>query len=78
VEILEKKLSKILGVKYVAFTTSGSSALMLALHFVSSKLKLKVLVPDRTWVATVHAAYNINHIVNIVDINKKSCKISKE
>ena len=72
VEILEKKLSKALGIKYVAFTTSGSSALMLALHSVTSKSKLKVLVPARTWVATAHAAYNMNHTVNIVDINKKT------
>ena len=72
VKILEKKLSKALGIKYVAFTTSGSSALMLALHSITLKSKLKVLVPARTWVATAHAAYNMNHTVNIVDINKKT------
>jgi len=72
IDILEKKLSKIIGLKYVAFTTSGSSALILALHSVASKQRLKVLVPVRTWVATAHAAYNMNHTVNIVDINKKT------
>ena len=30
----------------------------------------KVLVPDRTWVAAAHAAYNNGHKVLIVDTNK--------
>ena len=71
IEILELKLSKLLQKKYVVFTTSGSSALILALYSISQKKKT-VLIPNRTWVATGHAAYNLNHSIKLVDVNKKT------
>tara|TARA_B110000483_G_scaffold243657_1_gene334951 strand:- start:8287 stop:9348 length:1062 start_codon:yes stop_codon:yes gene_type:complete len=69
IKILEKKLSDILKVKYVVFTTSGSSALTIALRAFPLKLDSKILIPDRTWVATAHAAYNNGHKVLIEDTN---------
>lgn len=70
IEILEKKLSTILKVKHVVFTTSGSSALTIALRAFPLKSKSRVLVPDRTWVATAHAVFNNGHQVVIVDTNQ--------
>jgi dTDP-4-amino-4,6-dideoxygalactose transaminase len=75
IQFLEKKLARMLGVNYIVFTTSGSSALTLALHAVGLKTKMKVTIPDRTWVATAHAAYNMNHILNIVDVSKKTLNL---
>ena len=70
IEIIEKKLSKILKIKYVVFTTSGSSALTIALRAFPLRPNSKVLVPDRTWVATAHAVFNNGHQVSIVDTNQ--------
>ena len=72
VEILEKKLSKLLKKKYVVFTTSCSSALMLALHSLSLKKKRNILIPNRTWVATGHAAYMLNHSIYLADVSKST------
>ena len=70
VEKLEKKISEILKINHVVFTTSGSSALTIALKAFPLNSNSKVLVPDRTWVAAAHAAYNNGHKVLIVDTNK--------
>ena len=52
------------------FTTSGSSALTIALKAFPLNSNSKVLVPDRTWVAAAHAAYNNGHKVLVGDTNK--------
>jgi perosamine synthetase len=72
IEILEKKISKLLKKKYVIFTTSGSSALILALHSLGLKKKVNVLVPNRTWVATAHSAYILNHTIKLAEVNKST------
>ena len=72
IEKLEKKISKILKINHVVFTTSGSSALTIALKAFPLNFKSKVLIPDRTWVAAAHAAYNNGHKVLIVDSNKNN------
>tara|TARA_Y100000992_G_scaffold302572_1_gene277424 strand:+ start:231 stop:1286 length:1056 start_codon:yes stop_codon:yes gene_type:complete len=64
---LESKLAKILKVKYVVYTTSGSSALTLAFFCTNINKKKKVIIPDRTWVATAHAAYNLNYDIQLED-----------
>lgn len=69
IEILEKKISKLLKVKYTVFTTSGSNALLLALSSIPLKEKSKILIPNRTWVATAHAVYNKNFKLEIADVD---------
>ena len=66
---LETKIAKILNVKFVAFTTSGSSALTLAFFCANIKKRKKVLIPNRTWVATAHAAYTLGYKIQLADIN---------
>ena len=74
---LEEKLSKILNKKYVIFTTSGSSALILALNSLNLKKK-NILIPNRTWVATGHAAYNLKYSIKLADVNKGTMNLDIE
>lgn len=66
---LEKKLAKVLNVKFTIFTTSGSSALTLAFYSINIDKKKKIIIPNRTWVATAHAAYNLNFKIQLEDID---------
>ncbi|MDC3206096.1 DegT/DnrJ/EryC1/StrS family aminotransferase, partial [Candidatus Pelagibacter sp.] len=59
----------LLKVKHTVFTTSGSNALLLALNSLPLKKKSKVLIPNRTWVATAHAVYNKNFKLKVVDVD---------
>jgi len=72
ISVLEKKLAKILNVKYVVFTTSGSSALTLAFYCIDINIKKKIVIPNRTWVATAHAAYNLNYKIQLEDMDAKN------
>ena len=72
IEILEKKISKLLKVKHTVFTTSGSNALLLALNSMPLKNKSKILIPNRTWVATAHAVYNKNFKLEIADVDSST------
>lgn len=67
-EEFEKKLAQILHVPYVAVTTSGSAALLLALMALGIKRDDEVIVPNRTWIATAHAALMIGAKVVLVDV----------
>ncbi len=66
---LENKIAKTINVKFVAFTTSGSSALTLAFFCSGINKKKKILIPNRTWVATAHAAYTLGYKIQLEDIN---------
>ena len=52
----EHALAKRLGVKHVVATSSGSTALTLSLMAVGVGPGKEVIVPNRTWIATAHAA----------------------
>ena len=69
IHVLEKALAKILKVKFVIFTTSGSSALTLAFFCSEINKNKKVVIPNRTWVATAHAAYNLKYKIQLEDTN---------
>ena len=69
IHVLEKALATILKVKFVIFTTSGSSALTLAFFCSEINKKKKVVIPNRTWVATAHAAYNLKYKIQLEDTN---------
>ncbi len=64
----EIELSRYLGVKHVIATSSGSTALMLSLLAIGLKPGDEVIVPNRTWIATAHAAHLLGAKVVLVDV----------
>ncbi len=72
---LEDKIKKILNVKHVVLTTSGTSALMMAT--IASDLKPKdfVLAPNLTWVATTNPARIMGAKFILADTLKNSDKV---
>jgi len=66
-EQLENKLAKSLNVPYVTMTTSGSSALVMALLACGIKPSDEVIIPNRTYIATAHAVQLIGANVRLVD-----------
>jgi len=79
----EKQLTEYLGVRNVVATTSGSDALLLSLLAAGVRSNDEVLIPNRTWVATAHAALIIganpvfvesevdSPIISIQDLKRK-------
>ena len=72
---LEKKLKKILDVKHVVLTTSGTSALMMATLALETKNKTKVICTDMTWIATVNPSLICGADVYLVDTIHESQKV---
>jgi perosamine synthetase len=66
----ENNLGEYLGVKHVVATSSGSTALLLALMAVGIRPGDEVIVPNRTWIATAHAAYLLGAKVVLADVEK--------
>jgi perosamine synthetase len=64
----EKKLADYLDIPYVVTTTSGSMALLMSLMVAGVKHGDEVIVPNRTWIATAHAAHMLGAIVKFVDV----------
>ncbi|MBI3394625.1 MAG: DegT/DnrJ/EryC1/StrS family aminotransferase [Spirochaetia bacterium] len=64
----EARLGEYLGVKNVVATSSGSTALLLALMAVGVGPGDEVIVPNRTWIATAHAAHLLGAKVVLVDV----------
>jgi perosamine synthetase len=63
----EVEFAKKIGVAYAVATTSGSVALLMALMAVGIRRDDEVILPDRTFVATAHAAAMIGAKVVLVD-----------
>ncbi len=72
VDSLEKKLGKLLNVKHVILTTSGTSALMMAYLALGAKNNSKVLSSNMNWIATLNPAKILNSKVFVVDTKKMS------
>ncbi len=70
--LLEKRIKKILGVKYVVLTTSGTSSLMMAT--ISSEIKSNDLVyaPNYTWIASVNPAKIMGANIKLIDSKPRS------
>ncbi len=64
----ERRLANYLGVSYAVMTTSGSTALLMSLMIAGVKHGDEVIVPNRTWIATAHAAYMLGAKVKFVDV----------
>ncbi len=64
----EEEFAKALGVSYAVATTSGSTALLLAVMASGIEAGDEVIVPNRTWIATAHAAYMVGAKVILADV----------
>ena len=64
----ERQLAAYLEVPYVVATTSGSTALLMSLWAASVGSGDEVIIPNRTWVATPHAAVLLGAAVRLVDV----------
>jgi len=64
---LEARIAEALGVPYVIVTTSGSVALLISLMALGIGRDDEVIVPNRTWIATAHAAVLLGAKVVLVD-----------
>lgn len=67
-EQLEAQIAAALGVSYVLITTSGSAALLMGLMALDIGRDDEVIVPNRTWIASAHAALLLGAKVVLVDV----------
>ena len=74
-EIL-KKISSLLKTKYVITSTSGTSAIFLALKAINVLPEDEVLVPNITFPATANAVKLTGAKVVLVDVNKNDLLIN--
>ncbi|MDA9162018.1 aminotransferase class I/II-fold pyridoxal phosphate-dependent enzyme [Candidatus Pelagibacter ubique] len=72
---LEDKIKKILNVKHVILTTSGTSSLMMATIAANLKPNDVVLAPNLTWVATTNPARIMGAKFILADTLKHSDKV---
>jgi len=67
-EKLEERLAEALDVPYVVATTSGSTAILMALMALGIKTDDEVIIPNRTWIATAHAPMMLGAKPILVDV----------
>ena len=77
-EAFEADLAELIGVEHVIATSSGTAALMMALIAADVGPGSEVIVPNRTWIATAHAAYLLGAAVVLVDVEKNRPVMSVE
>lgn len=68
---LEERLAAILGVPYVVCTSSGTTALTMALLAAGIGYGYEVIVPNRTWIATAHAVMMTGATVRLCDVDER-------
>ena len=64
----EEQFARDLAVPYAVATTSGSSALLIALMALGIGEGDEVIIPDRTWIATAHAVLLAGATVVLADV----------
>ena len=69
---LEKKIAKFLKIKNVVMTSSGTSALYLALRSLNISQKDEVILPNITYVATLNAVKLTGAKPVLADVNKNT------
>ena len=67
---LEQELAKFLKVKYVVMMPSCSLALLSALMSLNISKNDEIIMPNRTWIATAHAAILLGAKVKLVDVQE--------
>jgi dTDP-4-amino-4,6-dideoxygalactose transaminase len=68
---LERLISERINVKHVFMTPNGSIALLLAMMALEIGPGDEVIVPNRTWIATAHAALMVGAKVVLVDVESR-------
>jgi|TARA_B100001964_G_scaffold240488_2_gene310446 perosamine synthetase len=76
-KLFENKLSKLLNVRYVVTSTSGTISIFLALKAVGIKEGDEVIVPNLTFPATANAVMLTGGKPILVDVNKKNLLIDE-
>lgn len=76
IEKFEREISKKLNVKFSVLVSSGSNAIILALFSLKLKYGDEIIVSNRTWIATAHAAYVLGLKVKLVDCLKEDTKMN--
>ena len=71
IDKFEKAFSKKINIKYSLLVSSGSNAIILALYSLNLKHGDEIIVSNRTWVATAHAAHILGLKVVLVDCKLK-------
>ena len=74
----EEKLAHYLDVPYVTCTTSGTVSLMISLMALGVNNHSEVIIPNRTWIATAHAALILGAKVRLVDVRPDKLVIDEE
>ena len=75
-KLFEKKISKLLKVRYVVTCTSGTIAIFLALKALGIRKQDEVLVPNITFPATLNAISLSGATPILVDVNKDNLLMS--
>jgi perosamine synthetase len=68
----EKKISKLLDVKYCVSTTSGTTAIMLGLKALGIKSGDEVILPNRNWIASANVLMYLGIKLKLIDVIKNS------
>lgn len=71
-QAFEEKLCEITGAKYCLSTTSGTTALLIALSALDLPPESTVLFPSYTFLAGANAARFLGHKVKLIDINPET------
>ena len=71
-QTFETQLQEMLDGPFVVATTSGSVALLMALMAIGIKQGDEVILPNRTWIAAVHAVLILGGNPIIIDVNEKT------
>lgn len=74
----EAKLRDIVGMKYVLATTSGTTALIMAIGSLSLKKGSTILFPAYTFLAGANAARYLGHKVRLVDIKRDTLSMDPD
>lgn len=74
--LLENKLKKILKVKNVVLTTSGTSALMMASMALNIKPYKKIICSNLTWIATINPSLILGAKIYLIDTDRDTQKIN--
>ena len=69
--ILEKKISKILKVKYVSMVPSGTSALLTAMLAIGLKRNDTIIIPERAWISVLNVAAILGLKIKTIDVKKE-------
>tara|TARA_Y100000034_G_C6881063_1_gene403732 strand:- start:255 stop:1493 length:1239 start_codon:yes stop_codon:yes gene_type:complete len=68
--LLEQKLAEMLNIPYVVCTISGTMALLMAYLALDVKPGDEIIIPDRTFIATAHAAVLLGAKIVLVETEK--------